>query len=141
RHEFGLMLEEFRRSLFAELDYRREAHSLATLAENLAGFRRIVIPRPVDDLSSERVLTMDYVPGTKITAVSPVVLVGADGEALAGELFEAYLRMIFVDGFFHADPHPGNVLLTEDNRIALIDMGMVATIAPRMQQHLLQMVL
>src|SRR6185295_13433210 len=77
----------------------------------------------------------------KITDVGPLTLVEVDGPALADQLFRAYLRQIFVDGFFHADPHPGNVFLTTDGRIALLDLGMVARIAPRMQELILQMVL
>jgi len=141
KFEFGVMLDEFHKTLLVELDYRREAQSLMTLADNLQEFERLVIPRPVMDLCSSCVITMDYIPGKKITSVSPAVLLEADGEGLADELFKAYLKQIFVDGFFHADPHPGNVFLAEDNRVALLDLGMVATLTPRLQQQLLQMVL
>jgi len=95
----------------------------------------------VEDYTTSRVLTMDYVTGRKITALSPLRLIEVDGEELAEELFRAYLKQIFIDGFFHADPHPGNVFLTDDNQIALLDLGMVATVPARMQEHLLQMVL
>jgi predicted unusual protein kinase regulating ubiquinone biosynthesis (AarF/ABC1/UbiB family) len=135
------MVEEFRKTLMAELDYRREAANLTLLAENLKNFELIVVPRPVVDLSSARVLTMDRVSGRKVSSMSPVALMELDGEALAEELFHAYLKQIFVDGFFHADPHPGNVFITDDQRIGLLDLGMVARIAPRLQEQLLQMVL
>jgi predicted unusual protein kinase regulating ubiquinone biosynthesis (AarF/ABC1/UbiB family) len=84
---------------------------------------------------------MDYVSGRKINSMSPVALVEIDGEALAEDLFRAYLKQIFVDGFYHADPHPGNVFITDDGRLALLDLGMVARITPRLQEQLLQMVL
>jgi predicted unusual protein kinase regulating ubiquinone biosynthesis (AarF/ABC1/UbiB family) len=141
RYHFTEMVEEFRKTLLAELDYRREAGNLSTLADNLAEFERIVVPRPVPDYSTSRVLTMDYITGRKVSGMSPVALLEIDGEALAEELFRAYLKQIFVDGFFHADPHPGNVFITDDCRIGLLDLGMVARIAPRMQEQLLQMVL
>ena len=141
KFEFKMMVDEFKKTLLGELDYRREAQNLTTLAENLKEFERLVVPCPVTDYCSGRVLTMDYVPGKKITSISPVALIEADGAALADELFHAYLKQIFVDGFFHADPHPGNVFLTEDNRVALLDLGMVAYLSPRMQQQLLQLVL
>ncbi len=141
RYEFAKILDELRRSLLRELDYRREAEHLATLGANLRGFDAIVVPTPIDDYTTARVLTMDYVAGTKVTAVSPVVLLEVDGAALAEQLFAAYLKQILVDGFFHADAHPGNVLLTEDGRLALIDLGMVAQVTPRMQDQLLQLVL
>lgn len=141
RYQFRTMVVEFRKSLLNELDYRKEAQNLTTLADNLREFERIVVPRPVDDYTTVRVLTMDFVEGQKITSLSPVTLLGVDGEQLADDLLRAYLKQILVDGFFHADPHPGNVFLTSDHRIALLDLGMVARIAPRMQQQMLQVVL
>ena len=141
RYHFSGMIEEFHKTLIAELDYRREAGNLTLLADNLSEFERIVVPRPVPDYSTARVLTMDYIAGHKIDGVSPVALLEVDGDALAEELFRAYLKQIFVDGFFHADPHPGNVFLTDDDRIALLDLGMVDRIGPRLQEQLLQMVL
>src|SRR5579859_2064010 len=141
RYHFGGMVEEFHKTLFAELDYHREAGNLTTLANNLADFDLLVVPRPVPDYSTARVLTMDYIAGHKIDGVSPVALLEVDGEALAEELFHAYLKQIFVDGFFHADPHPGNVFLTDDFRIALLDLGMVDRIGPRQQEQLLQLVM
>ena len=141
RYEFGRMLEEFRRTLLRELDYLQEGGHLITLGRNLAGFDRLYVPQPIDDYTTSRVLTMDYVTGTKITALSRVVLVEIEGGALAEQLFAAYLKQVLVDGFFHADPHPGNMLLTPDHRLALIDLGMVARVAPRMQDYLLQLLL
>jgi ubiquinone biosynthesis protein len=141
RYQFRTMMTEFRKSLLNELDYRKEAQNLTTLANNLEEFERIVVPRPVEGYTTARVLTMDFVEGQKITSLSPVTLLGVDGEQLADDLLRAYLKQILVDGFFHADPHPGNVFLTSDHRIALLDLGMVARIAPRMQQQMLQVVL
>ena len=141
RMDLRAVLEEFRRTIFEELDYRREASNLTRLADSLSDFSLIVVPRPVADYSSARVLTMDFVPGQKITALNPAARLEVDGDALAEELFRAYLQQILVDGFFHADPHPGNVFLTPDNRIGLLDLGMVARLAPRLQDALLKMVL
>jgi ubiquinone biosynthesis protein len=141
RYEPARVLEELRRTLMEELDYRREARNMATLAANLEEFERLLVPRPVDDFSSSRVLTMEYVRGTKITALSPLARMEVDGVALAEELFRAYLKQILVDGFFHADPHPGNVFLTDDGRICLLDLGMVGTLGPELQQDLLRLLL
>ena len=135
------MVHEFRRTLFQELDYRREAHNLVRIADNLARFPRIVVPRPVDDYSTGRVITMEFIKGRKITALTPLVRQEIDGEALASELFRAYLHQIIIDGFFHADPHPGNVFLTDDGRIALLDLGMVSRLSPARQDQLLKMLL
>ena len=139
--DFVEMVREFRRTLAQELDYRREAHNLVRLADNLSTFTRIVIPRPVDDYSSARVLTMSFITGRKITEITPLVRQDIDGMALARELFRAYLHQIIIDGFFHADPHPGNVFLTDDGRIALVDLGMVSRLSPSRQDQLLKLLL
>jgi len=141
RMSFSGVLEEFRRTILEELDYRREAQNLATLKANLSRFRRIFIPAPIDDYTSSRVLTMEYVPGHKITKLNPVVRVDIDGAALAEELFRAYLRQIIIDGFFHADPHPGNVFLTDDGRVALLDLGMVSRLSTHKQDELLKLLM
>ena len=142
RYEFTPILEEFRKTMLRELDYRVEAHNLLTFADNLREFDRIVVPQPVDDFTTSRVLTMDYIKGRKITNLSPLAKIELDGYQLAEHLFQAYLQQLLVDGFFHADPHPGNVFLTGDNRmIALLDLGMVGRLAPRFQEHLLQLLI
>jgi ubiquinone biosynthesis protein len=141
RYEFSRMLEEFRKTLLRELDYRQEAQNLVTLGANLKEFDRIIVPQPIDDFTTSRVLTMEYVGGHKVTQLSPIVRIEIEGRGLAEQLFQAYLKQILVDGFFHADPHPGNALLTEDSSIALLDLGMVARVSPRLQDGLLQIML
>ena len=141
RYQFRTMVTEFRKSLLNELDYRKEAQNLTTLADNLQEFERIVVPRPVDDYVTARVLTMDFVEGQKVTSLSPVTLLGVDGEQLADDLLRAYLKQILVDGFFHADPHPGNVLLTADQRLALVDLGMVGRLTGDVRDRLLRFLL
>jgi len=137
----GRVLEEFRRALLAELDYREEARNLVTIARQLRDFENIVVPLPVEDYTTGRVLTMDYIPGTKITAVSRVEWTEVDGSTLAEDLLSAYLQQILIDGVFHADPHPGNVLLTPDRRLALIDLGMVGRISAHAQEQLFKLIL
>jgi ubiquinone biosynthesis protein len=141
RHELVKVLEEFESSIAHELDYRREATNLVTLANNLREFKRIRVPLPIDRYTTHKVLTMEYIEGTKITELSPLTQLDLDGRALAEELFQAYLKQVLLDGTFHADPHPGNVFLTTDRRIALIDLGMVGYTTPAMQEHLLKMLL
>jgi predicted unusual protein kinase regulating ubiquinone biosynthesis (AarF/ABC1/UbiB family) len=140
-YQFEKMVEEFRKSILRELDYRREAQNLVTLSENLAEFDRIVVPSPILDFTTGRILTMDFVFGQKITALSPLEKIDIDGARLADELHRAYLKQILIDGFFHADPHPGNVFLTDDGRVALIDLGMVGWISSAMQENLLKLLL
>jgi predicted unusual protein kinase regulating ubiquinone biosynthesis (AarF/ABC1/UbiB family) len=134
------LFAEFRRSMLRELDFRQEALHLVTLANNLADIEEIVVPQPLTAYSTSRVLTMEFIAGTKITSLEPQALARADGERLADALLRAYLRQILRDGFFHADPHPGNVFLA-DGRIALIDLGMVARVRPALQDRLLQLLL
>ncbi len=141
RYEFGEMLDQFRKSLLRELDYRQEANNLTTIREQLKEFDSLVVPEPIADYSTSRVLTMEYVQGKKVTDLSPLGRMEFDGDALAENLFRAYLEQILVNGFFHADPHPGNVFLTDDYRVALIDLGMVGRIMPSLQEQLLQLLL
>src|SRR5258708_11962690 len=141
RYEFGNLLAELRRSLLRELDFQREASNLIRLGENLREFDRLIVPVPIEDFTTSRVLTMEYIAGKNISNLSPLRLLELEGADLADELFRAYLKQILVDGFFHADPHPGNVFLTDDNRIALLDLGMVSHINETFQEKLLQLLL
>jgi predicted unusual protein kinase regulating ubiquinone biosynthesis (AarF/ABC1/UbiB family) len=141
RYRFGKILAEFKSSILQELDYQREASNLTTLANNLKEFPHILVPLPVLDYSSRSVLTMDYVKGTKITALSPIAQLDLNGDVLAEELFKAYLKQVLIDGFFHADPHPGNIFLTDDGRVALLDLGMTGRVTSSMQENLLRLLL
>jgi predicted unusual protein kinase regulating ubiquinone biosynthesis (AarF/ABC1/UbiB family) len=135
------MLGELRQSLLRELDFKTEAGNLRRLRSTLREFERIVIPEPIEDFTTSRVLTMDYIAGKKITTLSPLRLMGLDGPGLSEELFRAYLKQILVDGFFHADPHPGNVFITDRDCIAIIDLGMVGHISGSFQDNLLLLLL
>jgi ubiquinone biosynthesis protein len=141
RYNVTGIVNEFTESLLGEMDYRREASNLRLIGNNLAEYPQILVPAPVEGYTTERVLTMDYVAGTKVTALSPLTRLDIDAPALADTLVRAYLKQIILDGVFHADPHPGNVFLTEDGRIALIDLGMVGRISPIMQERLLKLLL
>jgi predicted unusual protein kinase regulating ubiquinone biosynthesis (AarF/ABC1/UbiB family) len=141
RYDFAMMLGELRKSLLRELDYREEATNLLTLGESVREFALILVPAPVADYTTSRVLTMDYVRGKKITALSPLARIELDGAELAEQLFRCYLQQMLVDGFFHADPHPGNVFLTDDGRVALLDVGMVGRLTGAFQDQMLRLLL
>ena len=141
RYEFSNMLDDLRRSLLHELDFKREMSNLHKLRRSLREFEDIIIPEPIDDYTTSRVLTMEYIPGRKITEVSPLRFIEINGTHLAEEIFRAYLKQILVDGFFHADPHPGNVFLTDDDRIGLLDLGMVAHLSGNFRGNLLRLLL
>jgi predicted unusual protein kinase regulating ubiquinone biosynthesis (AarF/ABC1/UbiB family) len=141
RFRFGKILAQFKATLLQELDYQREATNLLTLGNNLKQFPHICVPRPIPDFSSRHVLTMEYIQGTKITALSPLARLDLEGALLAEELFQAYLKQVLVDGFFHADPHPGNIFLTDQGSLALLDLGMTGRLTRSMQENLLRMLL
>jgi predicted unusual protein kinase regulating ubiquinone biosynthesis (AarF/ABC1/UbiB family) len=141
RYDLAGMVGEFRVAINAELDYVQEAEHLQVIGCNLTELETIVVPQPVAGYTTTRVLTMEYVSGTKVTAISPVVRVDLDHPALADTLVRAYLKQIVIDGVFHADPHPGNVLVTDDGRLALIDLGMIGRLSPQMQERLLKLLL
>jgi ubiquinone biosynthesis protein len=132
-------VEEFRRSLMAELDYEQEAANLRLFGDLLSDYDRLVIPSPIEDFTTARVLTMTFVEGRNISSMGPLALLELDGAPLAEQLFRAYLDQVLVHGVFHADPHPGNVLVTVDGRLGLIDLGMVARVAPDLQDSLLRL--
>jgi ubiquinone biosynthesis protein len=141
RYEFENMLVNLRKSVLRELDFKMEANNLISIGQNLAEFEKIIVPDPVEDFTTSRVLTMEYIPGKKITMLSPLRVLEIDGAGLAEELFRAYLKQILIDGLFHADPHPGNVFLTDDDRIALLDLGMVGHVTRGFQDNLLRLLL
>lgn len=132
------ILEEAEHMLLEELDYRKEAENLVVLGTNLKNFPSIVVPEPVPQYCSSKVLTMDFVRGQKVTTISPVYRTEFDFTPLVDDLVRCYLEQVVVHGFAHADPHPGNVYLTPENRIALIDLGMVARLSRTAQDQLLK---
>lgn len=141
RYEFQNMLVGLRKSLLQELDFTVEANNLEMFGNNLREFDRLIVPEPIMDFTTSRVLTMEYIPGKKITDISPLRLMEIDGAGLADELFRSYLKQMLIDGIFHADPHPGNVFLTEDERIALLDLGMVSRLMGTFHDNLLRLLL
>lgn len=132
---------ELRRILINELDYKKEAQNLKTLKQNLLAYEHLLVPEPVEDYSSSRVLTMEFISGKKITSLSPLKRMESDFSELVEELVEAYLQQIINDGFAHADPHPGNIKFTQEDQIALIDLGMVARFTPQLQENLIELLL
>ena len=126
------IVEELSRSLKRELDYRMEGRNLTRMAEQLRDSEMVFVPRAYPELTSGRVLTMDYIEGDKLPSegsAKPTLT----GKILADELFRVYLSQVLLEGTYHADPHPGNVLLTPDGRICLLDLGMVGNMPGSLQ--------
>ncbi|HET7359228.1 MAG TPA: AarF/ABC1/UbiB kinase family protein, partial [Rhodanobacteraceae bacterium] len=141
RYGFSEWIAELRHSLANEIDFELEADNLRCFAANLEDYPLLYVPQPLPDLCTARLLAMDRVRGIKVTHVPPVRRIEHPLDAQARQLLCAYLDQVFVHGLVHADPHPGNVLLMDDQRLALFDLGMVARLTPRMRQHLLKLLL
>jgi ubiquinone biosynthesis protein len=139
KYGFGQLLRQFGRSLAAELDYQREARNLLRFADLTQGYDLLLVPEPVLDYTTSRVLTMTHIEGRKVTDVGPLALQEIETGPIVEQLFRAYLRTILDEGFIHADPHPGNLLITPEGQLAILDLGMVATVSPRIQDKMVRL--
>lgn len=133
------VIEELRFILLNELDYNKEAQNLVILKENLKEFKNLIVPSPVAEYSSSKVLTMDFIDGKKITSLGNLKKIETDFTSVIDDLVEAYMKQIIVDGFVHADPHPGNIHVTADDKVALMDLGMVAKFSPKLQEKIMML--
>jgi ubiquinone biosynthesis protein len=141
-------IEQAKLAMYSELNYLQEARNTEILRENLASFPQIYIPTVIHDLSTSRVLTTELVRGKKVSKLTPLSLIEGDYAELAAVLTRAYLRQICVDGFWHSDPHPGNVFVREDPdgekgapQLVLLDFGMVARISHEFQDEIIKLLL
>ncbi|KFN50154.1 ABC1 kinase family protein [Arenimonas composti] len=141
RYGFAEWLEEFHAAMLAELDYLQEAENLETFRSRMEEFPDILVPAPVWDYTTSRVLTMELATGIRVTDIPEVRRTEIDLVPLAHDLGRAYLDQIFVHGLIHADPHPGNMLLTAEHQLVLLDLGMVGHVPPRLRDQLLKLVL
>jgi ubiquinone biosynthesis protein len=133
---FVQWVTEMSETLAEELDYCQEADNLRQFRAHLANYPDLFVPAPIGDFSTRRVLTMERVEGTKVNVATGLRRTEEPLDRYADDLIRAYLDQIFVHGLVHADPHPGNVMLTNQG-LALIDLGMVARLSPRMRDALL----
>jgi ubiquinone biosynthesis protein len=136
RYDLVGLVEEFSQTLRSELDYIREGHSAERFAANFAGDRSIHIPRIFWETTTSRVLTLERIRGVKINDLASLDQQGTDRRWLAEYATGVVLKMVCEDGFFHADPHPGNFFIEPDGKIGLIDFGMVGTLDEGTQERL-----
>jgi predicted unusual protein kinase regulating ubiquinone biosynthesis (AarF/ABC1/UbiB family) len=151
RADLAALFEEFKRVLIQELDYVQEARNALTIRQNLADMPGVYIPEPYPELSTGRVLVMERIGGIKISDVAALDRAGVDRSELAHRFYRAYLHQWFLDGVFHADPHPGNLFVRIDGpppqqtdgarpgvpcTLIFIDFGMVGRLGPRAMEAL-----
>ncbi|MGV7179909.1 ABC1 kinase family protein, partial [Xanthomonas axonopodis] len=139
RVRFADWLGEFGKTLRAELNYEDEAETLARFGKHLKPFPLLWVPQPVWDLSSRKVLTMQLAEGVRVDKISGLRRTEQPMDELAAELVKGYLDQMFVHGEIHADPHPGNLRVLQDGRLAIFDLGMVAHVPPRLRERLLKL--
>ena len=132
----GNLAEEFTATIREEMDYAHEADRLETVRRNFAAVDDVAIPESLPEHSTDRVLTMTYVEGTKIDDLDAVDDLGVDREQIVTRLTEIYIKMIVEDGLFHADPHPGNLAVQADGTIVFYDFGMTGRLGPETRSHL-----
>jgi predicted unusual protein kinase regulating ubiquinone biosynthesis (AarF/ABC1/UbiB family) len=113
-----------------ELDFANEAANADRMRQLLAARRDVIVPAIVHELSTTRLLVMDYVPGVRLTDVDALRQLGVDPKDLARRLMELFCDQILIHGFFHADPHPGNILVQRDGRMVLLDFGLAKDLPP-----------
>ncbi len=135
------IVNEFAKRINEELDFEEEARHAEALRRNFADEPRVVVPRVFEDLTRRQVLVLEYISGTRIDRLQDRI---ANGEVRLDELIatisELYIRMMLVDGVFHADPHPGNVLLDEQGRIVFLDFGMVLEVEQETRTRIMKTV-
>jgi ubiquinone biosynthesis protein len=130
------LVQEFDQSLRAELDYLREGHNAERFAENFASESTVKIPRVFWETTTSRVLTLERLRGIKVTDLAALDAAGIDRTELSKHTARIFLKMVFEDGFFHADLHPGNLFIEERGLIGLIDFGMVGTVGEQTRDDL-----
>lgn len=128
RYSAKAMLSQFIETIHEEMDYTNELQNLKTIKNDMANSDKVVIPSVYDNLSSKNVLTMEYLPGIKVTNVQALDEKGIDREQLVIDVHKIFFTMLLKHSVFHADPHPGNISVTDDGKLILYDYGMVGRI-------------
>jgi predicted unusual protein kinase regulating ubiquinone biosynthesis (AarF/ABC1/UbiB family) len=122
---FQSLVEEFAARIGEEMDFRLEAEYATEVRANFKANARVVIPEILHEMTRQRVLVLEFIPGARVDRLPDG---SVDANRLAGLVMEVYVQMMLVDGLFHADPHAGNLLLTPDGRLALLDFGMMVRV-------------
>ncbi len=136
------MLEQFSKSVLEELNYLGEAYNATRLGKDLAPLPGVTTPKIYYEYTTSKVLTMDFVAGVKITNLEAIKAAGIDTELLVTNLLRAMVKQLFITGFFHADPHPGNVFVNlETGQITFLDLGMVGELTVQQRVNIAQLLM
>lgn len=130
------IVQEFSRTVRKELDFTQEAKNCARLALNLEGVPGVCIPKVYDEYLTEKVLVMERITGVSVDEPDKVEELGLNRSELSHIIVDAYLKMMLEDGFFHADPHPGNIFIMSDGRICFMDFGIVGRVSDETKETL-----
>ncbi|MCL6606436.1 MAG: hypothetical protein K6T94_26560 [Paenibacillus sp.] len=139
--DLDAVYDEFHETVMDELDYQKEGHNAEEFQLQLIHRDDVVVPGIHWSYTTSKVLTMEFLEGVKINNFAQIDAWGVDRTKLAKSLIEIFVEQILLEGFFHADPHPGNVLVQPDGTIALIDFGMVGRIADDMKSQMVALVM
>jgi predicted unusual protein kinase regulating ubiquinone biosynthesis (AarF/ABC1/UbiB family) len=131
------MLREFNDTIHEEMDYAAEGRNAERFRENFKNWDNIHVPKIYWNATTSKVLTMEFIHGTKVTDLEGQAQQGIAPEKVNRLLIKTYLKQLLEDGFFHADPHPGNLLVMADGRLAFFDFGMVGRITPELQSKMI----
>jgi predicted unusual protein kinase regulating ubiquinone biosynthesis (AarF/ABC1/UbiB family) len=130
-------LKEFRATIREEMDYAQEVRNAETFRKNFADWKEVYVPRIFPIFSTHRVIVMEFIEGLKVTDIEELKSVGQNPHEVVKLLARTYLKQLLEDGFFHADPHPGNLRVMSDGRLAFFDFGMVGRLSMDMQSQLI----
>lgn len=133
------MVEDFAHQIVKELDFTRDARNADRMARNFKDVPGIRFPKIYWEFSSPRLLVMEFVEGVRIDDREAIMAMGLDPHEIGVRGFHAYLKMIFEDGFFHGDPHPGNLLVTKEGDIIFLDFGIVGILRPEKRQNFINL--
>jgi predicted unusual protein kinase regulating ubiquinone biosynthesis (AarF/ABC1/UbiB family) len=137
--DFRILARELLKYIPMELDFLNEARNCETLKANFHSRTDVIIPAVYHDLTTRRVLTMELVDGIRITDTAAMVAAGIQPQAVAQKLIEIFTEMILRDGFFHADPHPGNLLVQPGPRLVLLDFGLAKDFPPAFRDAMVRL--
>ncbi|HET8912216.1 MAG TPA: AarF/UbiB family protein [Ktedonobacteraceae bacterium] len=137
--QFALLsiVEEIKCSLKQELDFLQEADNTRNVSHDIREFHHLITPTIYPAYTTRHVLTLSFIPGRHLTQLSAHDVGNHEHTVLAKELLSAYLKQIIVNGIFHCDPHPGNMLLADDGRLALLDFGMIGRLDANQRNHII----